>query len=193
MKLNCNSFFDGEFKEINLNDFLSKTNIHDTKSPQLVQDELNKLGYNTFGGYGENRKDIFRGSYLEKTKTYFHLGIDINIKAGTPIKCPFDCFLYDVFIDTDTDIGWGGRIILKKNNKCPALILAHLNPEKMPYKVIYLKGDILGEVGTWPNNGNVFQHLHVQAVENLDVKKLDGYGHVEDLLNHPNPFEIEFL
>jgi len=195
MKLNCNSFFDGEFKEITLNEFLETRHIHDTKNPELVQIELDKLGYNTFGGYGENRKEIFRGSYLELSGNYTHLGIDINVKKGTKVICPFDCEVVDVFIDTDVDIGWGGRVILRQSKALPYLVLGHFEPNSIinSPKSFFKKGEILGEVGTWPTNGNVFEHLHVQCVYYLLKTNLDGYGKPSDLLNNPNPFEVEFL
>lgn len=195
MKLNCNSFFDGDFEYLNLNEFYLKNqaSIVDTKNPSLIQSVLDKLGKNTYGGYGEDRKDVWKGTYMDETGKYIHLGIDIQVPKNTPIKTPFDCYIYDIFNDTDTKIGWGGRIIVKNRKKGPHLILAHINPKKICFdRTIYLKGEIIGEVGTWPTNGNTFNHLHVQTVYNLDLNNFDGYGSMEDLKNNPNPFEVEF-
>lgn len=200
MKLNCNSFFDGDFEYLNLNEFYLKNqfSIIDTKNPSLIQDALNKLGKNTYGGYGEDRKDIWKGTYMDKTGKYIHLGIDINIKEGTSIYCPFDLHIIHYFKDTDTKIGWGGRLILQKypyTKGIPFLVLAHLEPKSILspcYGNYFPKESILGKVGTWPTNGNTFNHLHVQVVYNLDLDNFDGYGNIEDLKNNPNPFEVEF-
>lgn len=200
MKLDCNSFFDGEFEYLNLNEFYLKnqSSIADTKNPSLIQDALNTLGKNTYGGYGEDRKDIWKGTYMDETGKYIHLGIDINVPYETPIKCPFDLNVIHIFKDTDTKIGWGGRLILKQKpyiSGAPYLVLAHIDPKSLIISNLisnnFKKGEILGRVGTWPKNGNTFNHLHVQVVHNLDLNNFDGYGSLEDLKNNPNPFEID--
>lgn len=194
MKINCNSFFNGPFEYINLNSFYlkNKESISDTKNPFLIQIVLNSLNKNTYCGYAENRKNIWNGTYLDKNKNYIHLGIDINIRTGTEIKCPFDTKVVDIFTDTDIQIGWGGRIILQQNTDSPYLVLAHIEPTSLIKKRFFEKGEVIGHVGIWPTNGNTFQHLHVQAVYDLDLNSFDGYGYIEDLINNPNPFEIEF-
>ena len=193
MRLNCNSFFDGSFEYLNLNDFYlqNHTVISDTKNPALIQPVLDSLNKNTYGGYAENRKDVWHGTYMDVDQRYIHLGIDINVKAGTEVKCPFDAVIYDLYTDLDTQIGWGGRIILQQNGY-PFLVLAHLEPKSLIRKTNVSKGEILGKVGTWPTNGNTFQHLHVQAVKELNLNNFDGYGFAQDLHNNPDPFLIDF-
>ena len=145
----------------------------------------------TYGGYGEDRKDVWKGTYMDEKQNYIHLGVDIMAPVGTPIKCPFDCTVTNIFTDIDTRIGWGGRIILQCNTEAPFLVLAHIEPKSLVQSDLYRKGDIIGTVGTWPTNGNTFQHLHVQAVYNL-LPDFDGYGYQSDLPNNPDPFTIEF-
>jgi murein DD-endopeptidase MepM/ murein hydrolase activator NlpD len=194
MKLNCNSFFDGEFEYLNLNELYLKYRnlLTDTKIPSQIQFLLNQFHNNTFGGYAEDRKDIWKGTYLDKHGNYIHLGVDINVRAGTNIRCPFDAKVIDIFIDSDTQIGWGGRIILQPSEYLPYLVLAHIEPTSLVNKNYFKKGEIIGQVGTWPANGNTFQHLHVQLVKDLDINNFDGYGCVEDLSNNIDPFEMEF-
>ena len=195
MKLNCNSFFDEDFEYLNLNQFYleNKDKIKDTKDPSQIQSALDFLGKNnTYGGYGEDRKDIWKGTYMDETKNYIHLGIDINVKSGTPIKCPFDAKCVDIFTDTDEKIGWGGRMILISNEYSPYLVLGHINPKSFNIKNSFVKDEIIGKVGTWPTNGNTFNHLHVQTIYNIDWNNFDGYGNLNDLKNNPNPFEIDF-
>lgn len=195
MKLNCNSFFDGKFEYLNLNDFYlqNKSVITDTKKPELIQSALDSLKKNTYGGYGEDRKDVWAGTYMDEHKNYIHLGIDINVKTGTEVKCPFNALVIDIFTDTDTKIGWGGRVTLVSVHKpSPMLVLAHLDPKSLNNKRRYAKGEVIGRVGTWPTNGNTFHHLHVQAMNKL-TGGYDGYGFEKDLANSPNPFEVDFL
>jgi murein DD-endopeptidase MepM/ murein hydrolase activator NlpD len=203
MKLNCNSFCDGDFQYLDLNDFYlkNKTFLRDTRNPFLIQFALDSFssfcyGNITFGGYGEDRKDVWKGTYLDKDKNYIHLGIDINAKQGTPIKCPFDATVVDIFTDVDTQIGWGGRVILQQSKDLPYLVLAHIEPSSFMHLTKgenLIKGEIIGKVGTWPTNGNTFEHLHVQCVKNLNIHDFDGYGYESDLANNPDPFQTEFL
>jgi murein DD-endopeptidase MepM/ murein hydrolase activator NlpD len=194
MKLNVNSFFDGSFDHLNLNDFylLNKDKIPDSKVPSQIDVLLKQLGRNTYGGYGENRKDIWKNTYLDKSGGYIHLGVDINIPCGTEIKCPFDAEVVDVFVDQDQSIGWGGRLILTTDDRFPLLVLGHIEPSSLTSKIFVNKGDVLGVVGTWPHNGNTFEHLHVQSTYSLDFATLDGYGFYTDLSANPNPFTTEF-
>jgi murein DD-endopeptidase MepM/ murein hydrolase activator NlpD len=193
MRLSPNSFFDGEFLKLNLNHLFldARSVIKDSKVPSQIQTVLDSLECLTYGGYGEDRKDVWAGTYMDEKKTYIHLGVDITVPAGTPIKCPFDAHVFDVFTDLDTRIGWGGRVILTRKG-APYLVLAHIDPESLVIADSYKQGDIIGRVGTWPTNGNTFNHLHVQAVHNLNISDFDGYGYVTDLQNNPDPFSVEF-
>jgi hypothetical protein len=192
MKITPNSFFDGDFYKINLNVYLSNGGFKDCQKPEVAQRLINKLGRLTWGGYGENRKDIFQNSYLAKTGNFYHLGVDINVPKGTPVKAPFDCEVLQAWPDPDTDIGWGGRVILKASDWLPLLVLGHLHPKKLPFCRAYKQGEVLGEVGTWPLNGNTFEHLHVQCIKHNKFDKFDGYGSLAQLRHNPDPMEVDF-
>lgn len=205
MKINCNSFgLGGKFLEYDLNNIYirNKKYIINTRNPQSIQDRLNylQLNNNHYGGYGENRKDIWKGTYLDETGGYIHLGIDINMGVGEVVRSPFDAWVLDRFTDKDTRIGWGGRLILGRTGfgvmngvwKYPLLVLGHLNPKSLTKKRYVKKGDILGTIGHWPENGNTFWHLHVQAINHIDFKNFDGYGFKHDLKNNPDPFKVDW-
>lgn len=192
MKLTPHSFFKGYFRDINLNLFFKYTDAGNNTDVQ--QAELNKLGFNTFGGYGEHRGDMFKDTYLEKGKKFTHLGIDINLSKGTLVYCPFDCEVVDLLIDKDIDIGWGVRVVLKKRDCEFLLVIGHLELDFIyPFRQKrFHENTILAKVGSRPTNGNVFEHIHVQAIKEENLKNFDGYGQIEDLINNPNPFEIEW-
>jgi murein DD-endopeptidase MepM/ murein hydrolase activator NlpD len=181
------------FVNINLNQFflVRRNYISSVKDPQYLDKELKKLTFKTYGGYGENRKDIWRGTYLDKTNNYIHLGVDINVNKGTELICPFNAEIINVFEDIDTKIGWGGRIILRRKNDGPFIILAHLDPHTLTDKKHVKAGDLLGKIGTWPSNGNTFEHLHLQLRTTDDFDTMDGYGHESELMNNPCPFTTE--
>jgi len=194
--LTPNSFFKHpiyNFVNINLNQFflVRRNYIPYVKNPKYLDDELKKLNVKTYGGYGENRKDIWKGTYLDSTNNYYHLGCDINVEKGTEIITSFDAEVIDVFEDLDTKIGWGGRVILRLKKERPFIILAHLDPSTLTYKKYVKAGDLLGKIGTWPTNGNTFEHLHLQLRNTDDFATMDGYGSEQDLMNNPCPFTTE--
>jgi murein DD-endopeptidase MepM/ murein hydrolase activator NlpD len=194
--LTPNSFFKHpiyNFANINLNQFflVRRNYIPSVKNPKYLDDELKKLNVKTYGGYGENRKDIWKDTYLDSTNNYYHLGCDINVEKGTEIITAFDAEVIDVFEDLDTKIGWGGRVILRLKKEGPFIILAHLDPITLTYKKYVNAGDLLGKIGTWPTNGNTFEHLHLQLRNTDDFATMDGYGSEQDLMNNPCPFTTE--
>lgn len=195
MYINANSFFpDRPFSYVDLNAWYLhyyQDSIVDTKNPWEVQHMVNGLDGSTYGGYAEDRSALWKGTYLDETGGYIHLGIDINVPKNTPVLSPFDADIIDRYLDADDKIGWGGRLLLR-NPKRKLLLLAHMEPNTLTLATKVKRGDVLGNVGTWPTNGNTFEHLHVQCVTTTDLKGLDGYGFYRDLLINPNPFYVNF-
>jgi hypothetical protein len=181
-----------DFVPINLNQLFiqNKHLIPSVKDPYYINEVLRNLRMFTYGGYGENRKDVWNGTYLDETNGYFHLGVDINVYKNTPVFSPMDTKVIDVFTDTDTKIGWGGRVILQNEKNKPFIIMGHLDPISINVKKgQHLNtGELIGKVGTWPTNGNTFEHLHLQLRMTSDFDTMDGYGTESDLLNNPCPF-----
>lgn len=205
MQLFCDDFFDipkDKFIFLNLNELYlkNKLRVRDSKDPRYLDNliTIERLkdfpdSIYTYGGWGEDRKDVWKGTYLDETGEYIHLGIDINVRKFTKVTAPFDGEIIDVFTDIDTKIGWGGRLILKSNTpNTPYLVLAHLDPTSLTNRTQIKKGEILGEVGTWPTNGNTFCHLHVQCINYEPNSTFDGYGTYDDLINNPNPFNTNY-
>lgn len=145
----------------------------------------------SFGGYLEDRSHFLRGTYLDQTGGYTHLGIDINAPAGTVVAAPYDAIVEDLFDDGDEPHGWGPRLILRPFDvELPQLILGHLtslSSFKVGDKVRV--GDELAFIAPAPRNGYWFPHLHIQQIARPAVSahredgylSLDGYGHARDL------------
>lgn len=157
----------------------------------------------SYDRYGGDRRHLWRETYL--TKDYHphphdpvsglktrHLGIDFNVPAGTPVHAPQNCVVIDVLADSDTKLGWGGRVIVdhpewKRDTHRECLIFGHLAHDSLPKVDQEFKaGEQIGVVGNYPENGNVWPHLHVQQwnLQNKkkardirrECKELDGYG-----------------
>ena len=141
----------------------------------------------SYGGYLENRSRLWRGSYLEKSGNFMHLGVDFNVPQGTAIVANFSAGLVVVDNDHDPDGGWGERIILRPDGleQDVLLIYAHLQEIRFKPGDRIPAGAVLAEVGGPPHNGNWHPHLHVQAIRRAQFEavlvnqfqELDGYGH----------------
>lgn len=149
----------------------------------------------SYGGWMEDRRDLWRGSYLDTHQTYIHLGVDFNVPAGTHVAAEYTAEVIRIDSDIPEEGGWGTRVILQpitnlKETSSDVLIYAHLDPEINCRIGDQLKrGDVFANVGQAPDNGGWFSHLHVQCVEialfeqllKNDLRDLDGYGAEKDI------------
>lgn len=148
-----------------------------------------KVDY-TYGGLFENRDAMWRGSYLHSDASV-HLGIDVNVPAGTTIMCPTKFKVIEMFQDPDQGGGWGGRILVETPNGL--VIFSHLN--LLPFKLgeQYFQDTALGTVAEPDTNGGWYPHLHLQGLESVkQIGDLDGYGQ-NSLHNprlYPDPLKI---
>lgn len=197
MKLTPNDFFHDhiEYKKFDLNSLYltHKELIPDARHPQYIHNVLVMTEHDksSYGGYGEDRKDVWAETYMKETGKFIHLGVDINRRFDTRVLAPFDAKVVDRITDTDIRIGWGGRLILENNGRF--LVLAHLNPDSLTKDTVVRKGRRLGTIGTWPTNGNTFEHLHVQVINHTNFNSFDGYGFINELIDNPDPFDVEFV
>lgn len=163
----------------------------------------------SYGGYLENRSRLWRGSYLEKSGAFIHLGVDFNVPQGTPFSTEYDASVVLVDDDGDMDGGWGQRMFLKpflpvgkEDVVSVVLIFAHLQNVRVRPGCAVQAGTVLGEVGGPPQNGNWAPHLHIQALRydafarilTEDFDNLDGYGQPDKLAElavlFPNPLGL---
>lgn len=163
--------------------------------PEVTQRMIDRLHERrgvrwSYGSYLEDRSTLLKGSYLDATEGYIHLGIDVNVEAGTPVAAPYDATVVNVFDDTPCASGWGPRLILRPaDSALPYLILGHLTPFTLKAGDQVHAGQILAHIAPPPRNGDWFPHLHIQQIaldkvlqhEHDDYRSLDGYGHPRDL------------
>ncbi|WP_156810111.1 peptidoglycan DD-metalloendopeptidase family protein [Nitritalea halalkaliphila] len=133
-----------------------------------------------FGGYGEHRAVYQRSSVFATADQDFrdiHMGVDLWTEAGSPIFAPLEGYIHS-FQD---NAGFG--------NYGPTLLLAHPMGEKTLYSLYghlaledlqqytvgaaIAKGQRIGTIGPYPENGDWPPHLHFQLMWDL-------LGHVGD-------------
>ncbi|MCX6930323.1 MAG: peptidoglycan DD-metalloendopeptidase family protein [Verrucomicrobia bacterium] len=142
----------------------------------------------SYGGYLEDRRHLWRGSYLSAKGTYLHLGVDFNVPQGTRVAVVEDSVVMLVDEDADQDGGWGPRVFLKPTSARRMKIVqifAHLQAVQVKPGDRLPSGTAFAEVGGPPYNGNWHPHLHIQAVREPYFQEillerfseLDGYGH----------------
>ena len=178
-------------------------------NPKICEEFVNDLHKKysldfSYGGWMEDRTFIWQGGYLEKEKTFVHLGIDINVPAGSELATDFQAEVLKIDDDYPLDGGWGTYIILKNLEKDIYILYAHLDKNILCKVGEILNKDIVfAKVGKDPFNGNWFPHVHVQVIDidyyselekNNDWEKFDGYGSKDDKeLNakrHKDPIEF---
>jgi murein DD-endopeptidase MepM/ murein hydrolase activator NlpD len=193
----------GTFGEINLN--LEAMNTFSSKGINPLNDPIfckswveylhrkHKIDY-SFGGYMENRRTLWRDSYLLRYgEQFIHLGIDINVPEGSLVFCPIPFRVLKIEHDNDQDGGWGTKVTIKTEFGC--VIYAHL------YRGVlvtagkeYDGNSCIGAVGQTTDNGGWFPHLHIQGVSEVLSSCIisDGYSHeyyrMEE--DYPNPLNI---
>ncbi len=176
-----------------------------TRSPLLDADVLDRLlsrlhrrwkAAYSLGGYLEDRRTLWRGSYLTD-ETALHLGIDINLPAQTAICLAHDATLVHVTHDPCQDGGWGGVAIFKLDRPLGAIthaLYAHLARDSLRWQVgaRVSAGETVAHLGVCSENGGWYEHLHVQALTQQawddthgDLARFDGYAPIRFAQGHP--------
>ena len=167
---------------------------------QMVSDVHKKYSLDfSYGGWLEDRSFLWKGSYLDETGGYIHLGVDFNVPEYTKVAASFDAEVVRIDDDYPIEGGWGNRIIVKHAQLPLYFIYAHLDEENMCQvgdKLI--KNQVFAKIGKTPFNGKWFPHLHLQTInapfyEELlrtnALDSLDGYGAVTDIAKNAALFK----
>lgn len=147
---------------------------------QMVEALHRRLGVAaTYGGYFEWRENLWAGSYLERDRKFYHLGVDVNVAAGTAVAATQAGEV--VLVDDDHDLsgGWGPRVIVRLTSGAYGgyfAIYAHLSEVAVQPGARLEPGALFARVGAPPHNGNWFPHLHVQVVEPRHFEELSKGG-----------------
>ncbi|POY37623.1 peptidase M23 [Flavobacterium alvei] len=128
-----------------------------------------------FGGYNEVR-NLYKQSSLfgdgQVNERNIHIGMDLWIKAGTPVLAAIDGIVYG--FDYNAGKGnYGPTIILKHNleNHFFYTLYGHLSIESIENIEIgsfFKKGQQLATLGDSTVNGGYSPHLHFQIIKNIE-------------------------
>lgn len=119
------------------------------------------------------------GNFGRETRT-IHLGIDCWLPSGTDVHALFDGEVVTA-VNDEGDKEYGGLIILKHQTKDFDFftLYGHLSVESVLNKNIgekIKKGDCIGKLGIYPENGNWVPHLHFQIMLSMMNYKTDYPG-----------------
>lgn len=134
------------------------------------------------GGYGEKRGWYKRSqNYHEETEVRsIHLGIDIWMKAGTPVFAPLPGAIHS--FNNNAGLGdYGPTIILEHQIEDVIFysLYGHLSEESLVGKSKgqkIQKGERFGELGNYPINGDWPPHVHFQLMVSMLDKEGDFPG-----------------
>jgi len=194
---------------INLNSYAVRKGDAGRKSdflnPRLTHLFLDKIARKyrvetTLGGYFEDRRHLWRGSYLNP-ESAVHLAIDVNLPAGTPVACRYPSTLEKVIRDPDQDGGWGTVAVFRLEKPLGDMthfLYAHLDPAVTVSPGQRVRpGQTVGHIGRPDVNGGWYEHLHVQGLSRQawertkgDIRLFDGYGTDSAAMRQdfPDPF-----
>ena len=136
-----------------------------------------------FGGYNEirnlyKRSEIFNDSNAEERN--IHIGLDLWIKAGTPVLAALDGFVHS--FNYNVGVGdYGPTIILEHHleNQKFYTLYGHLSLESIKsiqVGTFFQKGQQLATLGDASVNGDYAPHLHFQIIKEIGEKSGDYPG-----------------
>jgi len=128
-----------------------------------------------FGGYNEER-NLYKSSLIfndyQQEERNIHIGMDLWVKAGTPVLAALDGSIYG--FDYNTGAGnYGPTIVLKHSieNQNFYTLYGHLSIESiedLEIGTLYKKGQTLATLGDSSVNGGYSSHLHFQIIKNME-------------------------
>lgn len=124
------------------------------------------------GKYLEERNIYQSDNYIEQSdKRTIHLGIDLFVKAETPVYTPLDGVVHS-FANRDIALDYGPVIILKHTleNIVFYTLYGHLSQSSLTNLYVgkvFGKGSVVGYIGSYPSNGNWPPHLHFQLITEM--------------------------
>ncbi|MDA3956741.1 peptidoglycan DD-metalloendopeptidase family protein [Oceanispirochaeta sp.] len=151
--------------------------------------------------YLENRKTLLSTcQQMVKEERFYHLGLDIIVKAGTDLHSPLDATVIDAGFEEGIG-NYGGFIMLEHSSsdfETFYSLYGHLNPASLIKPGARLTaGESFGEIGEFEVNGNWFTHTHLQILTEEGLSRgmqFKGYCRGEEIVEMdrlcPSPFPL---
>lgn len=153
---------------------LDCTNAADFES--YIEDYLRKNKAKVaIGGYNEMRNLYKRSTVFKNEETderNIHIGIDLWIKAGTPLFAALDGIVHS--FNFNNHLGdYGPTIILQHQieNQIFYTLYGHLSLDsinQLEIGSVFKKGQKLATLGDSAVNGDYAPHLHFQIIKNIE-------------------------
>lgn len=159
------------------NQELFDIDMSDSKAVEVfIENHLQKNNAKVaFGGYNEER-NLYKSSVIfnddKNEERNIHIGMDLWIKAGTPVLAALDGEVYG--FDFNTGKGnYGPTIILKHTieNEIFYSLYGHLSIEsieQIEQGALFKKGETVATLGHSSVNGGYAPHLHFQIIKNIE-------------------------
>lgn len=169
----------------------------DFTNPDVCSDLVDKLHQRykvnySWGGFLEDRSNLWKDHYQKESGAFVHLGVDYNVPVKTEVALIKPGRVVDVFIDKDQYGGWGGRITWDLQDGT-FLTYGHLMHDIKVSKGQFCKsGEIVGKVGFPNENGGWYPHLHVQLMNKIFIDECGGISKIDGYLPKNDP-KIRFL
>ncbi|MBB6612073.1 peptidoglycan DD-metalloendopeptidase family protein [Pontibacter sp. Tf4] len=184
------------------NTLLQQTDLVDTATfneavNQMLAEQNATIGV---GGYFEDRSIYRRSAHFDAAveSRNLHLGIDIWMKAGTPVHTPLDAIVHS-FQDNNNFGDYGPTIILQHELEGVTFytLYGHLSLrslEGLEAGKEFKKGEQIAWLGNYPENGDWPPHLHFQIMTTMEGRTGDFPGvaaasdraHYEQICPNPN-------
>jgi murein DD-endopeptidase MepM/ murein hydrolase activator NlpD len=128
-----------------------------------------------YGGYNEERNLYKRSTIFKDEETEernIHIGLDLWIKAGTPILAALDGKIHS--FNFNAGFGdYGPTIILEHQVESQTFytLYGHLSLDSLDNiatGTVYKKGQQIGSLGDSAVNGDYSPHLHFQIIKNIE-------------------------
>ena len=167
------------------NQELSNIDMSDSTAVETyIENHLQKNNTKVaFGGYNEKR-NLYKTSLIfnddENEERNIHIGMDLWIKAGTPVLAALDGEVFG--FDFNTGKGnYGPTIILKHTveNHTFYTLYGHLSVESIENIEIgsrFKKEQTVATLGDASVNGGYAPHLHFQIIKNIEEYSGDYPG-----------------
>ncbi len=167
----------------------NNTELHETDLSTIenmeayVSGKLHKAGVQVgVGGYNEERTVYERSEQFQTNDEVrsIHLGIDIWMKAGTPVYAPLDGKIHS-FQNNGASGDFGPTLILEHQLEDTTFytLYGHLSLESLNNKYegqTIARGEPIATLGSSEVNGHWPPHLHFQVITDLLGQKGDFIG-----------------
>lgn len=156
---------------------VKNSNIFEAYIENLLQKNNAKVA---FGGYNEERNLYNQNTHFSDDDRNIHIGMDLWIKAGTPVLAVLDGTVYG--FDFNAGKGnYGPTIILEHTieNQIFYTLYGHLSVESIEnieIGTVFKKGQPIASLGDSSVNGGYSPHLHFQIIKNIEDNFSDYPG-----------------